>query len=152
MWIRQQRRKKEYKERKKRGRLGKRGLKMKHNERISPEAWIVYPEHFLFSTIKDGKTCQCCAFYLSILALYTSILFLCTRPLKWLTFKGDLIVVFLFHNFSSHKASFAVSCLRYPVSAVVKLHWSGTKINILISFNKPKPKGVHIISFKTFTV
>lgn len=71
--------------------------KMKHNERISPEARIVYPDHFLFSTIKDGKTWQCCTFYFSILhpSLSTSyFLFVffqkCLKRLK--TFLGDLFL------------------------------------------------------------
>lgn len=51
---------------------------MKHNERISPEARIVYPEHFLFCTLKDSKTCRCCAFYLSTHSL--SLLLFCFSP------------------------------------------------------------------------
>lgn len=43
------------------------------------------------------------------LSLSTSVLFLSKRHLKCLTFKGDLIVVFLFCHFSFHKARFAVS-------------------------------------------
>lgn len=83
--------------------------------------------------------------------LSTSILFLSKRPLKWLTFKGDLTVDFLFYYFCSHKTSFAISHQQYPATSVVTLHWSGTKINLLISFNESTPKGGHIISFKTST-
>lgn len=59
---------------------------MKHNERISPEAWIVYPEYFLFSTIKESKTCRCCTFSsLHSLTLYLHLGFVSLQKTSKMT-------------------------------------------------------------------
>lgn len=106
---------------------GASGLKMKHNERISPEAQIVYPDHFLFSTIKESKTCMCCAFYHSILQLspFTSVLFPSLQHAFETDFQGWPHCSFLILTFfPAHRK---VCCLT-PANVQQALMWNCTDL------------------------
>lgn len=94
---------------------------------------------FLFSTIKSSRNLHMLLllsiqFLLSISVSFPSI---DISSLQGWPHCGSLIL---------SMPAFPPHTSKYTVRSVAKLHWSGTQIN-LISLNKTRPEGLHLISF-----
>lgn len=122
MWIMQRKRQKEYGERERRGIVEKQasGLKMKHNERNSPEAWVVFSRTFPFQHHQRRKNLPILCF----LSLHSCAFSL--SPLHFVSLWHSALTLLLSTLFSpSHKNE--LCCLMPPTSSDALL-WNCTDV------------------------